>query len=38
MPHAQLGILDQTRLDIVGARNDPEQARIGWCLVIGILD
>src|ERR1700731_504793 len=36
--HAQLGVLDQTRLDVVSARNDSEQAGIGWCLVIGILD
>src|SRR6202023_2015759 len=35
---AQLGVLDQTRLDVVSARNDSEQARIGWCLVIAILD
>jgi hypothetical protein len=34
----QLGVLDQTRLDVVSARNDSEQAGIGWCLVIGILD
>jgi hypothetical protein len=36
--HGQLGVLDQTRLDVVSARNDSEQAGIGWCLVIGILD
>src|ERR1700730_9332846 len=30
--------MDQTRLDVVSARNDSEQAGIGWCLVIGILD
>ena len=36
--HAQLGVLDQTRLDVVSARNDSEQAGIGWCLVIGILN
>jgi hypothetical protein len=26
------------RADVVSARNDPEQAGIGWCLVIGIFD
>jgi len=36
--HDQLGVLDQARLDVVSARNDSEQAWIGWCLVIGILD
>jgi hypothetical protein len=36
--HGQLGVLDQTRLDVVRARNDSEQAGIGWCLIIGILD
>ena len=36
--HAQLGVFDQTRLDVVSARNDSGQAGIGWCLVIGILD
>ena len=36
--HGQLGVLDQTRLDVVSARNDSEQAGIGGCLVIGILD
>jgi hypothetical protein len=36
--HGQLGVLDQTRLDVVSARNDSEQAGIGWCLVIGVLD
>jgi len=38
MMHGQLGVLDQARLDVVGARKDPEQARIGGRLVIGILD
>jgi hypothetical protein len=36
--HGQLGVLDQTRLDVVSARNDSEQARISGCLFIGILD
>ena len=36
--HGQLGVLDQTRLDVVRASQDSEQAGIGWCLVIGILD
>ena len=27
--HGQLGVLDQTRLDVVSARNDSEQAGIG---------
>ena len=36
--HAQPGVLDQARLDGVGANKDSEQARIGWCLVLGILD
>jgi DNA methylase len=36
--HGQLAVMDQTRLDVVSARNDSEQAGIGWCLVIGILD
>jgi hypothetical protein len=36
--HGQLVVLNQTRLDVVSARNDSEQAGIGWCLVIGILD
>jgi hypothetical protein len=30
--------MDQTRLDVVSARKDSEQARIGCRLVIGILD
>jgi hypothetical protein len=25
--------LDQTRLDVVSARKDSEQAGIGWCLI-----
>jgi hypothetical protein len=36
--HGQLGVLDQTRLDVVSARNDSEQAGIGCCLVIAILN
>jgi hypothetical protein len=36
--HGQLGVLDQTRLDVVRASQDSEQAGIGWCLVIGIFD
>ena len=36
--HGQLGVLDQTCLDVVRASQDSEQAGIGWCLVIGILD
>jgi tetratricopeptide (TPR) repeat protein len=36
--HAQLGVLDQARLDGVSASKDPKQARIGRRLVIGILD
>ena len=33
-----VGVLNQTCLDVVSARKDPEQAGIGWSLVIGILD
>ena len=36
--YRQLRVLDQARLDVVSASKDPEQAGIGWCLVIGILD
>jgi hypothetical protein len=36
--HGQLGVLDQTRLSVVSARNDSEQARIGCRPVIGVLD
>jgi len=36
--HAELGVMDQARLDVVRARKDSEQARIGCHLVIGILD
>jgi hypothetical protein len=36
--HGELAILDQTRLDVVRASQDSEQAGIGWCLIIGILD
>jgi hypothetical protein len=36
--HGQLGVMDPARLDVVRARNDSEQAGIGWCLVMGILD
>jgi hypothetical protein len=30
----QIAVLVQTPLDVVSARNDSEQAAIGWCLVI----
>jgi hypothetical protein len=30
--------LAQARLDVVSASKDPEQARIGCCLIIGVLD
>jgi hypothetical protein len=36
--HQGCGLVVETRLDVVSARNDSEQAGIGWCLVIGILD
>ncbi len=36
--HGQLGAMDQTCLDVVRARKDSKQARIGCHLVIGILD
>jgi hypothetical protein len=36
--HGQLGVMDQARLDVVSARNDPEQAGIGCRLLIGVLD
>lgn len=36
--HSQLGVLAQAALDVVRAGKDSEQARIGGCLVIGILD
>jgi hypothetical protein len=36
--HGELGVLDQARLDVVRASKDSEQAGIGWCLLIGILD
>jgi len=36
--HRELGVLAQARLDVVSASKDPEQARIGCCLIIGVLD
>jgi hypothetical protein len=36
--HRQLGVLAQAGLDVMRAGNDSEQAGIGWCLTIGILD
>jgi hypothetical protein len=36
--HRQVGILYQTFLDVMSASDDPEQAGIGYRLIIGILD
>ena len=32
--HVQLGVLDQTRLDVVSARNDSEQAGLTTCNIL----
>jgi hypothetical protein len=36
--HGQLGVLNEASPDVVGASDNPKQARIGCDLVIGILD
>jgi hypothetical protein len=35
--HAELGILNEAYLDIVSARNDPQQARIGCGAVEAVI-
>src|SRR5580704_2519234 len=36
--HAQCGVLDETCLYVVSARDNPEQARIWRCLVVATID
>jgi hypothetical protein len=36
--HGQLGVLNETFLDVVGAGNNPQQAWISRRLVVGIFD